>query len=88
MVSKRRKLLSPDQLSPSLKPNAEFKSDLPPWLLSLARQMARDCARPGTYHITLTVPPHGREPIPATIYLCEALSRRTYRRARRVSDVG
>ena len=27
--------------------------DLPPWLLSLAREIARTCVRPGTYHIEI-----------------------------------
>jgi hypothetical protein len=37
-------------------------ADLPPWLLSLARQIARDCSRAGTYTITLEVPHHKRSP--------------------------
>jgi len=36
----------------------ERKPDLPRWLLQLARQIARDCRSPGTYHIVLTVPHH------------------------------
>lgn len=37
-------------------------TDLPPWLVSLARQIARDCSRPGTYTITVVVPDHKRAP--------------------------
>ncbi len=39
-----------------------YPTDLPPWLLALARQIARDCAHPGTYTITLDVPHHKRAP--------------------------
>jgi hypothetical protein len=35
-------------------------ADLPPWLQQMARHIARDCARPGTYTITLVVPDHKR----------------------------
>jgi hypothetical protein len=34
--------------------------DLPPALVSLVRQIARDCAAPGVYLITLEVPHHKR----------------------------
>lgn len=50
-------------------------ADLPPWLLSLARQMARDCSRPGTYTITLVVPDHNRAPRIIKIDKTEAIRR-------------
>lgn len=42
-------------------------ADLPPDLLHLARRLARDCACPGTYTITLTVPPNHTQPLIAEI---------------------
>ena len=53
-------------------PNA---NDLPPWLLSLARQIARDCGRPGTYLITLEVPHYKRAPRIIQIDKTEAITR-------------
>ena len=37
-------------------------ADLPDWLIQLARQIGRDCGRPGTYTITIDVPDHRRAP--------------------------
>jgi len=50
-------------------------ADLPPWLRSLARQIARDCSRPGTYTITLEVPHHKRAPRIIRIDKTEAIRR-------------
>ena len=50
-------------------------ADLPPWLRSLARQVARDCARPGTYTITLVVPEHKRSPRIVDIARVETIRR-------------
>lgn len=49
--------------------------DLPHWLRSLARQIARDCSRPGTYVITLEVPDHKRAPRIIEIDKLEAIRR-------------
>lgn len=37
-------------------------ADLPPSLVSLVRQIARDCAAPGRYTIVLEVPDHKGRP--------------------------
>lgn len=50
-------------------------ADLPPWLRRLARQIARDCGRPGTYTITLVVPDHKRSPRIVDIDKVEAIRR-------------
>lgn len=48
-------------------------ADLPPALVSLVRQIARDCAAPGIYIITLEVPPHKRHPRKAEISRVERI---------------
>lgn len=48
-------------------------ADLPHWLIRLARQIARDCSRPGTYTITLEVPAHKRAPRIIKIARSEAI---------------
>lgn len=50
-------------------------ADLPHWLQRLARQIARDCARPGTYTITLIVSEHKRAARIADIDKVEAIRR-------------
>jgi hypothetical protein len=50
-------------------------ADLPDWLISLARQIARDCAHPGTYTITLDVPHQKRAPRIIQIDKTEAIRR-------------
>ncbi len=52
---------------------SSHSADLPPWLRKLARQIARDCSRPGTYTITLIVPDHKRAPRIAEIDKVEAI---------------
>lgn len=42
-------------------------ADLPPDLLRLARRLARDCASPGTYTITLTIAADPRHTLTADI---------------------
>lgn len=41
--------------------------DLPPWLRTLARSIARDCQAPGQYSITFTVSPYGRHPVETAV---------------------
>jgi hypothetical protein len=48
-------------------------ADLPPALVSLVRQIARDCAAPGRYTITLEVPDHKRRPRTAEISRVERI---------------
>lgn len=40
------------------KASSPHPGDLPHDLIRLARRIARDCKAPGTYTITLTVPPY------------------------------
>ena len=56
-------------------PGPSSSQDLPPWLIRLARQVVRDCHRPGVYAIILTVPYHGRRKPTATIAKVETIRR-------------
>ncbi len=40
-----------------------FCADLPPHIVRLARAIAHDCAAPGLYTVTLSVPAYPLEPI-------------------------
>jgi hypothetical protein len=48
-------------------------ADLPPALVSLVRQIARDCAAPGRYAILLEVPNHKGRPGTAEISRLERI---------------
>lgn len=67
-------------------------TDLPPALLSLFRQVARDCRAPGTYTICLTIPHYPASEMEATISRLEtirivshqAVERQSPRRSKRL----
>ena len=41
--------------------------DLAPWLVSLARAIARDCPGPGEYDVSLSISPYRNRPVRLTI---------------------
>lgn len=64
---------NPDEAGSEIDGSAIQPIDLPPSLISLVRQIARDCAAPGRYTITLEVPPHRGRPRTAVISRLERI---------------
>ena len=59
----------------------EQQGDLPAWLVSLARQLARDCGSPGRYQIEFSVPHYPGEDVDVLIAKLEIV--RKYRSKRK-----
>lgn len=60
----------------------ESGSDVPPHLIYLAKQLARECVTPGTYDIRLTVPAHSSTAFAIEIGRYERVRRSSFGRQR------